>query len=72
MGLKHIVAKGNKVNFVFYRKGSLWYSVLYEENGEKKEIIFPVPVSDTEDATFYPTDRAALFMRYIRKHLNGE
>lgn len=71
MSIKDIVAKGNKVNFVMYRKGDLWYSVSYLENDEKKELIFPVPVADTEDATFYPSDKAILFMRYITKHLEG-
>lgn len=35
----------------------------------KREFEFPVPVSDIGNATFLAEDRAPLFMRYIRKHL---
>ena len=30
---------------------------------------FPVPIEDIGDATFLADDKALLFMRYIRKHL---
>lgn len=50
------------VNFMFYRSGNLWYEV--------DDFKFPVPVTDIGDATFLASDKASLFMRYIRKHLN--
>lgn len=51
--------KGN-VQFLFYRKGLLWYKT---DAGFR----FPVPVEDCGDGTFRSEDRAILFMRYIRK-----
>jgi hypothetical protein len=53
--------RGN-VEFLHYRKGYLYYRC---ENG----FVFPVPVEDTGDASFNATDRAMLFMRWIRKEL---
>lgn len=50
------------VNFKFFKNNELWY-----ECGNK--FLFPVPVNDTGDGTFFVTDRAMLFMRYIRKHI---
>lgn len=47
---------------MFYRSGNLWYEV--------DDFKFPVPVTDIGDATFLASDKASLFMRYIRKHLN--
>lgn len=62
MDIKEMVGGEKKVKFLYYRKGELWYAA---ETGFK----FPVPISDTGDATFLPEDRAILFMRYIRKQL---
>ena len=56
------MVKNKVVRFKFYRKGELWYET---EDG----FPFPVPVSDCGDATFLDTDKATLFMRYIRKQL---
>lgn len=53
--------RGN-VTFTHYFDGSLWYKT---EDG----FSFPVPVSDIGTATFLASDRAMLFMRYIRKHM---
>ncbi len=50
------------VTFLYYRKGSLWYRT---DSG----FDFPVPVEDTGDASFLATDKAMMFMRYIRKHM---
>jgi hypothetical protein len=51
-----------KVIFDFYRQGELWYKT---ECG----FSFPVPISDTGTGTFLREDKALLFMRYIRKHI---
>jgi hypothetical protein len=51
-----------QVTFEFYRSGELWYVC---DNGFK----FPVPIDDTQNATFLAKDKAILFMRYIRKYL---
>ena len=59
-----MVAKGNLVTFKYYRKNELWYST---ECG----FMFPVPIEDTGDAQFLPSDKAMMFMRYIRKQLKA-
>ena len=58
------MVKNKKVNFVMYRKGDLWYTT---ECGFE----FPVPVSDCGDASFLASDKATLFMRYIKAHLKS-
>ena len=61
------MAKGNTVTFDFYRKGELWYKI----NVDGKDFSFPVPISDTGDAAFLSSDKATMFMRYIRKQLEA-
>jgi len=51
------------VTFQYYRDGNLWYKT---DSG----FSFPVPVDDTGSATFSALDKALLFMRYIRKHMD--
>ena len=53
-----------KVRFAYYRDESLWYTT---EDG----FLFPVPISDTGNATFLSEDKAILFMRYIRKRASS-
>lgn len=60
--LKEMVSGDKQVKFTHYRHGELWYTT---ECGFE----FPVPISDIGDATFLASDRAMLFMRYIRKHM---
>jgi len=60
--IKEMVENRQKVTFRFYRDGQLWYAT---ECGFE----FPVPTSEAGTATFFAEDRAILFMRYIRKHL---
>lgn len=62
--LKEMVANDAKVHFEYFRKGELWYIT---DCGFE----FPVPVEDTGDGTFLKSDRAMLFMRYIRKQLES-
>lgn len=61
MNLKDLV-KDRNVNFEYYRDGELWYAT---GCGFK----FPVPISDTGTGVFKAVDKAILYMRYIRKHL---
>ena len=63
MNIKEIVSDGKKVKFLFYKQKELWYTT---ENG----FDFPVPIEDTGDGVFLAEDKAILFMRYIRKHIN--
>ena len=58
--VKEMVQNGQRVRFLRYSKGELWYST---EDGFE----FPVPVSDTGDGSFMAEDKAMLFMRWIRK-----
>lgn len=62
MNIKDMVKDNKKVYFVRYKEMELWYRT---ECGFE----FPVPIDDTENATFLAEDKAILFMRYIRKHL---
>lgn len=56
------MVKNKTVHFEFYRAGELWYKT---SDGFQ----FPVPIDDVGDATFLAEDKALLFMRYIRKHM---
>ena len=58
--IKRAVTENRRAKFVYYRDGSLWYSTEFDE-------IFPVPISDTGNATFNTEEKALLLMRYMRK-----
>lgn len=58
--IKAAVSDGKFVRFTHYVDGNLWYCT---DDGDE----FPVPVSDVGTATFKVTDKAILFMRYMRK-----
>lgn len=64
LNIKEMVRGGKKVRFVRFRKDELIYAT---ECGFE----FPVPTSDTGDGVFLAEDKAMLFMRYIRKHINA-
>jgi hypothetical protein len=61
--IKEMVSNGKTVRFAYYHDLNLWYVT---ECGFE----FPVPIEDIGTATFLNEDRAMLFMRYIRKHLD--
>lgn len=61
MNIREMV-KDKKVQFSYYRDGALWYTT---ECG----FLFPVDISDIGTATFQSSDKAILFMRYIRYQL---
>jgi hypothetical protein len=60
--IKQMVENNQRVRFRFYRDGQLWYAT-------ECDFEFPVPVSEAGTATFFAEDKAILFMRYIRKHM---
>ena len=62
MTLKDMIKNQKKVQFSFYRDMELWYAT---EDGFE----FPVPIKEVGNATFMAQDKAILFMRYIRKHM---
>jgi hypothetical protein len=63
MNIKDMVSDNKKVTFQFYKDGALWYKT-------ETDFTFPVPIEDIGSATFLAEDKALLFMRYIRKHLD--
>lgn len=60
MSIKQHVAGTAK--FVAYRANNLYYRT---ESG----LEFPIPISDTDQATFPAEIKAITLMRWIRKHL---
>lgn len=52
------------VKFQFYRDNCLYYR-------NDLGLVFSVPIEDIGGATFLAEDKAMLFMRYIRKHLES-
>ena len=53
------------VTFQYYRAGNLYYKT-------ETDFLFPVPISDTGEATFPAKEKGILFMRYIRKQLEAK
>lgn len=64
LSVKDMVKNSQQVEFVKFDNDQLWYKT---ESG----FLFPVPVSDTGAAAFIPKDKAILFMRWIKKHLDA-
>lgn len=62
MNIKDMVSNNKKVKFIQYREGEFIYST---ECGFE----FPVPLADVGKATLLAEDKALLFLRYIRKHV---
>lgn len=62
MNIKDMVSNGKKVTFLRYQNNELWYVT---ETGFE----FPVPLEDTGNAAFNSSDKALIFMRWIRKHI---
>jgi len=62
--IKPMIKDGKKVRFVQYFDGDLWYET-------ESLFRFPVPIKEAGTATFLAEDKAILFMRYIRKHLEA-
>ena len=63
ISIKDMVMDNKKVTFSWYRDGEMWYTT---ESGFE----FPVPLSDVGNAVLLKEDKAILFMRYIRKHVD--
>lgn len=61
--IKDMVKDGKKVHFSFYREGELWYKTECGFN-------FSVPIADVGGAAMLNEDKAILFMRWIRKHMD--
>lgn len=55
------IVKGHTAHFQYFRAGNLIYKTT-------SDFEFPIPVSDTGEATFPAEEKAITFMRWIRKH----
>jgi hypothetical protein len=67
------IIKDNSVKFREYRKGILYYQIVIMNDVSIEDAglyTFPVPLEDCGDATFKASDKAIMFMRYIRKALD--
>lgn len=62
LSLKDMVGGDKQVRFAYAFEGELWYVA---ENGFE----FPVPMEHAHTARMHAQERAMLFMRYIRDHL---
>jgi hypothetical protein len=60
--IKALYQSQEKVTFQYFKDGDFWYQT---DSG----FLFPVPLSDLAGATLNATDKATLFVRYIRKYL---
>jgi hypothetical protein len=60
-----LVKRGQTVHFTHAHQGQLWYVT-------SEGVPFPVPVADIGDATFEATDKALLFLRYLRPHWEAQ
>lgn len=61
--VKQMVENSKQVRFVRFERGELWYAT---ECGFE----FPIPQEDLQGATFNAQDKALLFMRWIKRHIN--
>lgn len=55
--------KDKFIRFNYYQDGKLWFRV------STTEFSFPVPIEDCGSARFNEGEKAMLYMRWIRKHL---
>ena len=62
------IVKDNTVTFKFYKNNELFYGTFYKG----KQYVFPVPIEDVGTATLLNTDKAMLFMRWIRKAIDNQ
>lgn len=60
--IKGMVQSGKLVRFTRFQAGQLWYAT---ECGFE----FPVAIEEIGQSTYPAQDKAALFMRFIRKHI---
>ena len=63
MDVKSLYQTQERVRFQYFRDGEFWYKT---DSG----FAFPVPLADLGSATLNAEDKATLFVRYIRKHLD--
>lgn len=62
MDIKQLYKTQERVTFTHFANGEFWYQTA-------GGLAFPVPLADIGTATLLSSDKATLFVRYIRKHL---
>lgn len=62
MDIKQLYKTQEQVTFTHFVDGEFWYRTA-------DGFAFPVPLADIGNATLLASDKATLFVRYIRKHL---
>lgn len=62
MDFKRFYVTQETVSFTHFVNGEFWYQTV-------DGFAFPVPLADLGNATLLASDKATLFVRYIRKHL---
>lgn len=67
--LKQLVREQAKLTH--YEEGKLWYQVIWVQDDDTWGGLFdfPIPVEDAATGRFLPVDKASIFMRWMRKHL---
>lgn len=60
-----------QARFTHYEEGNLWYQVIWtDDDGAWGGLFdFPIPVEDAATGRFLSSDRAMIFMRWMRKHI---
>jgi hypothetical protein len=68
--LRELVSPENQVLFTRYFNRQLWYRAVGPNSSQPWEFEFPIPITEADagNATFWPADKALLFMRWIRPH----
>ncbi len=61
-----VLTPDNRCVFMRLAERQLWYAVLFQDG---RVLEFPVPIADTDGATFREEDHPKFFMRWIRKHI---
>lgn len=56
------MVKDKRATFIYFKNNELWYTT---DDGFE----FPVPIGHVGDAKFLPSDRAILFMYWIRQRI---
>ncbi len=62
--------KDNRVHFRRYRANYFYYGIV--EPGTAIKYEFPVPLEEVGDATLFDSEKAIMFMRYIRKAIEDK
>ena len=70
--IKDVVKSPNVVAFEYFRQGKFYYSVYNPNETPNGEVYqFAIPIEEVGDATFNKTEKAIMFMRFIRKSMEA-